>query len=134
MAPSPWERPPTHLQTRLGIAIALTLVVILLLLLLQVVLPWLLLGVGACGLLGLWQRHRQHQRVLYDIFYDYLRHHQGRLSVLEFAMAAQIPGPQARRFLDARAQDFFAQFEPTDYGDVIYTFVVSQGGTSPRRD
>ena len=89
-------------------------------------LPWLLVGAVALVGLGLWQRHRQYQRVLYGIFYDHLRYHQGRLSVLEFAMAAQIPGPQARRFLDARAQDFFAQFEPTDHGDVIYTFIVPQ--------
>ena len=74
----------------------------------------------------LWQRQRHHQQLLYAIFYDHLRQNQGRLSVLEFAMAAQIPGPTARSFLDARAQDFFAQFEPTSYGDVIYTFELPQ--------
>jgi hypothetical protein len=125
---SPYRPSPSaHLPARLGIAIALALIGTALLLLLQVLLPWLLVGVGALVGLGLWYRHSKRQRLLYSIFYDQLRHHQGRLSVLEFAMAAQIPGPQARRFLDARAQDFFAQFEPTDHGDVIYTFARPQG-------
>lgn len=129
MVPFPRD-PSARLQARLGIAIALAITGALLLLLLQLLLPWLLLGAAVLGGLGLWQRQHQQQQLLYAIFYDHLRHNQGRLSVLEFAMAAQIPGPQARSFLDARARDFLAQFEPTHYGDVVYTFDLPEQPSS----
>jgi hypothetical protein len=37
-------------------------------------------------------------------------------------MAAHVTGQQARAFLDARARDFWADFEPTPQGDVLYRF------------
>ena len=40
----------------------------------------------------------------------------------EVLMAKHNSTFQLRRGLDARAKDFFADFEPTVYGDVLYTF------------
>jgi len=106
------------LSLGLGAAIACLLFVWLITLLLH----WLLLlagiGVGGYG----WRRQRQFQQRLYTCFYDCLQRHQGQISVLDFAIAAQITGPQAREFLDARAKDFFADFEPMTSGDILYSF------------
>ena len=115
-----------HFNTRLGLGLMAALAVLLLLLLLKLLLPWLLVLGLLCGIWYAWQRQRQFQRQLYQCFYECLRANQGRISVLDFAMAAHITGPQARAFLDARAQDFFAEFEPTAQGDILYTFGALQ--------
>ena len=111
-----------HITLRLGLGLAVAIAGLLLIWLLKLLLPWLLLL--ATGIAGWyrWQRHRDFQRRLYSCFYDCLPSYQGRISALDFAMAAHITGSQARKFLDARAQDFFADFEPTNYGDILYTF------------
>jgi hypothetical protein len=57
--------------------------------------------------------------------------HRGRLSVLDFAIAAQITGREARQFLDQRAKEFWGDFEPTSAGDVLYTFPSRQMATDP---
>lgn len=111
-----------HFHTRLGIGVVAAIALLLAILILKLLLPWLilltLLWVGHY----LWQRHRNFEKRLYDCFYECLKAQQGRISALDFAMKAQITGPQARSFLDARAKDFFGDFEPTNYGDVLYTF------------
>jgi hypothetical protein len=94
-------------------------------------LPWLLAIATLTGGAYFWRRQRALQVRLYTGFYQCLQMHQGRISVLDFAMAAHIPGPQARAFLDARARDFFADFEATAYGDVLYTFWRSPDSSVP---
>jgi hypothetical protein len=117
--------------TRLAIAIGAGGVVCLLGWLLHQLLPWLLL-LGLIGVgLWLWQRHRQQQQYLHTVFYDYLQASQGEVSALEFAMAAHVTGQQARAFLDARARDFWADFEPTPQGDVLYRFPMRFPMRSP---
>lgn len=115
-----------HFNTRLGIGLVVALAVLLLVLLLKLLLPWLLVLAALGGAWGYWRRRRQFEQQLYRCFYDCLRMNQGRISVLEFAMAAHITGPQARAFLDDRARDFFAEFEPSASGDVLYTFQFLQ--------
>jgi len=111
-------------QLNLGLSLGLGAAIAFLLLvwLIKLLLPWLLLlgaiGVGYYG----WRRQRQFQQRLYTCFYDCLQRHQGKISALDFAIAARITGPQAREFLDARAKDFFADFEPSSSGDILYTF------------
>ena len=120
----PLTRPPNtpDWSTRLALAVTAGAMVLAVGWLLQVLLPWLLLlGAIAIGGWG-WQRYQQRQQYLYAVFYDALQVSHGRLSALEFAMAAQLPGPQARAFLDARAREFWAEFEPPPQGDVLYTF------------
>lgn len=116
----------SDLETRIGLAAGGAIALFLLLLLIKLLLPWLLLAGGlAIGLWG-WHRYQRYQQMLHQLFYEQIQAHQGRISVLEFAMAAQLTGPQARSFLDARARDFFADFEPTEAGDVLYTFRLSE--------
>lgn len=111
-----------RLNFRLSLGLGAAIACLLFILLIKLLLPWLMLlaGVGALGY-G-WRRHRQFQQRLYRCFYHCLEKSQGKISVLDFAITAHITGPQARAFLDARAQDFFAEFEPTAYGDILYTF------------
>ncbi len=111
-----------HFNTRLWLGVLAAIAVLLLLFLLKLLLPWLLVA-GAIGTgLFLWQRQRQFQQRLYQCFYDCLRSQHGRISALDFAMAAQITGPEARAFLDARARDFCGEFEALPHGDILYTF------------
>lgn len=96
---------------------ALVLVVIV-----QILLPWLVLA-ALIGV-GFWlkQRQRTEQHALHRLFYEMLKANCGKVSVLDFAIAADLTGPQARAFLDARAREFYANFEPTEHGDILYTF------------
>lgn len=119
-----------HFNTRLGLGLIAAIAVLLLLLLLKLLLPWLLVVAGVCAVGYYWQRYRQFQRRLYQCFYACVQANQGRISVLDFAMAADITGPQARAFLDARARDFFAEFEPMAHGDIVYTFKTFQHSLS----
>ena len=107
---------------RLGLGLATAIAVLLLIWLIKLLLPWLLLLAGGIASWYRWQRHRDFQQRLYTCFYSCLQTHEGSISALDFAMAAHITGSQARGFLDARAKDFFADFEPTDHGDIRYTF------------
>jgi hypothetical protein len=95
-------------------------------LIVRLLLPWLV-GAGLAGVgIWFWHRHQTQRRALHLLFYEQLEARQGRISVLEFAMASGLTGSEARAFLDARAREFFANFEPTDAGDVLYTFPASK--------
>ncbi len=94
--------------------------------LLQALLPLLQLAVPLVVGGWFWQRHRHQRRdqqqVLDSLFYDLLQTHQGRVTVLDFALTARIPAIAAQRYLDQQAREFAAQFEVSDQGDVIYLF------------
>lgn len=82
-----------------------------------------------------WQRyrkvHRRQQKHLHTVFYHLLQAHYGRMTLLDFAMAAAIPAIAARRYLDSRAKEFAARFEVTEQGDVVYVFSSLQLSQSP---
>ncbi len=120
-----------HLNLRLGLGIGVAIALLLLIWLIKLLLPWLLLLSGLAAWGYGWHRHQQFQQRLYRCFYCCLEQNRGKVSALDFAIAAHITGPQARTFLDARARDFFADFEPTDYGDVVYTFRTQSPITMP---
>lgn len=89
---------------------------------------WPLLRVALPLLLGgwLWHQYQQVQgsqrHTLNGIFYQLLQTYNGRITVLDFAMATRLSAIAARHYLDDRAKEFFAHFEVTDQGDVIYVF------------
>jgi hypothetical protein len=122
-----------HLNLRLGLGIGVAIALLLLIWLIKLLLPWFLLLSGVAALGYGWHHHQQFQQRLYRCFYVCLEQNQGKVRALDFAIAAHITGPQARAFLDARAKDFFADFEPTDYGDVVYTFRTQAPMTMPRQ-
>jgi hypothetical protein len=121
------------LENQLLRAIALICSALVLLVILQFLLPWLMLA----GLVGagvwLWRRQQRQQQALHQLFYQQIRASGGRISVLDFAIAASLTGPQARTFLDARAREFYADFEPMEQGDILYTF-YSPGMQAGRGD
>jgi len=46
----------------------------------------------------------------------------GRITVLQLAMEAQLSGEQAKQYLDQKAKEFNATFEPSDKGNISYLF------------
>lgn len=123
----PWPHrstPLSTLESRLALGLVLAVAVVLLVMVLRLLLPWLVLGAVAAGAVLLWRRRQTEEQARYRLFYDLIDRHQGRLTVFTFARAANLSGQAARTFLDARAKEFFANFEPTDSGDVLYHFPV----------
>lgn len=118
------------LEGRVRLTLTVCLLLLVIVLLLRLLLPLLLVG-GLVSLgYSLWRRtdrtRRQRQIALNQVFYTLLQAQQGRISVLDFAMQAQLSGPQARTYLDAQARAFSAQFEPTPQGDILYIFSLGQ--------
>jgi hypothetical protein len=108
-------------------------VTILSILVLRLLLPWLVIAGLAGAVLWLWRRQKAREYALHQVFYAELAANGGRISVLDFAIAAQITGSEARQFLDQRAKEFWGDFEPTAAGDVLYTFPAPQP-RSPRTE
>jgi hypothetical protein len=73
-----------------------------------------------------WRSHqrtqKKHRERLNTIFYELLQDHDGKMTVLDFAMTAQLSASEARQFLNDRAKEFSAHFEVSEQGDVIYRF------------
>lgn len=118
----PFHNPGAGLEYRLLMALIMAGAALTTVLLIQLLLPWLVVGGLGGGAIWLWRRRRAREMALHQVFYAQLAAHQGRLSVLDFAIAAQITGSEARQFLDQRAEEFWGDFEPTPTGDVLYTF------------
>lgn len=57
-----------------------------------------------------------------QIFVQLLQSHEGDLSVVQFAAAAQIPIEQAKAFLDQKAKVLNASFDVKESGAIIYRF------------
>jgi hypothetical protein len=93
---------------------------------LRVLLPSLRVVVPILVGWWLWRRFRSRQQgqqeALNAIFYQLIQEHQGRITVLDFAMSTKLPAIAAREFLDARAKEFSAHFEVTEQGDTFYVF------------
>ncbi|MBD0337381.1 MAG: hypothetical protein ICV62_17985 [Cyanobacteria bacterium Co-bin13] len=89
--------------------------------------------VGGTGLAwGLYFHQRNAERLrqqaeveqLQKLFYDLVQRQQGRLTVLQFAAAANLSGTAAKQYLDERAKEFGADFTSEAAGEVTYHFPV----------
>lgn len=134
------SRSDLEIKSRLVLGLGLlSLVVVLLLKLLLPVLVIAGLGAGGYWLWRQWKQQQQQQQRrqarLDAKFYQLLRQQQGHISVLDFAMYAQIHGAAAQDYLNAQAQAFLAHFETTARGDIIYVFnlVAMQGNSGGHR-
>lgn len=90
----------------------------------------LLVGVPVTGW-GVWILRglaRKQQKEISDrlntTFYKMVKENNGQLTVLRFAMEAQLPGKEARQYLDEKAREFQASFDVTENGDVTYRFYL----------
>ena len=61
---------------------------------------------------------------LQSMFYRMIAENQGRITVLGFAMQAQLPAATAREFLDDQAKQFNANFKVNEDGAVSYQFDI----------
>jgi len=87
---------------------------------------WLIVFGVLSALGGLWkyyeQKQQERQEWLNVIFYQTLQKHQGKITTLDLAIAANITGVEAQEFLQQRAQEFGAEFDVTDAGGILYCF------------
>lgn len=74
----------------------------------------------------LWGLRRRNEKLLRDrldsTFYQMLKADNGRITVLQLAMEAQLSGEQAKQYLDQKAKEFNATFETSDQGNISYLF------------
>lgn len=90
----------------------------------------LLFGIPAVGWGAWWARglHRQAKQEMRDrlnaTFYKLVKENNGQLTVLRLAMEAQLPGKEAKEYLDEKAKEFQASFDVTENGDIIYRFHI----------
>lgn len=57
-----------------------------------------------------------------NIFFDLVKKNQGSITVMEFAMAANLSGTDAKKILEKFAVEFDATFEVTEEGHILYLF------------
>lgn len=73
-----------------------------------------------------WRWYRRHQKNklahLDAVFYRLIRENQGRITALDLAMNAKLPGGEVQQYLDGRAKEFVAEFEVTEQGGIVYCF------------
>jgi len=61
---------------------------------------------------------------LQAIFFQLAKETDGCMSVMQFSMAANLPGDKAKAFLDERAEEFSANFEVDEQGGIFYRFPI----------
>jgi hypothetical protein len=82
-----------------------------------------LTGWGALIFRGVGQQaKKQASDRLQSIFYRLIQQTNGQITVMHFAIEAQLPGKEAKQYLDQKAKEFQAAFEVTENGDVTYRF------------
>ena len=78
---------------------------------------------GAWLVWGLYRQREQEKRDrLQATFYRLLQENNGSVTILSFAMAANLPGEAAKVYLDAKAREFGAIFDVSDQGSLTYQF------------
>jgi hypothetical protein len=76
------------------------------------------------GLRRDWQKEEGDR--LRQIFYRTAQANDGCFSAMQFAMAANLTGDAAKRYLDERATEFEASFEVDEQGGIFYRFPLRQ--------
>ncbi|MDF5720205.1 MAG: hypothetical protein PUP91_06890 [Rhizonema sp. PD37] len=90
----------------------------------------------ACLLFGLpitgagswlaWSLHQQGRREiqqrLQSVFHQQLKLDQGKITVMQFALEAQLTAGIAKQYLDEKAKEFDATFNVSEDGEIYYCF------------
>ncbi len=80
-------------------------------------------GAGSCLA---WSLHRQGrievQQRLQSIFHQQLKLEQGKITVMQFALEAQLTAGIAKQYLDEKAKEFDATFNVSEDGEIYYCF------------
>ncbi|MGL5061665.1 MAG: hypothetical protein ACRC62_16975 [Microcoleus sp.] len=61
-----------------------------------------------------------------EVFYRLIQENQGRVTALDLAMNAKLPGEKTQQYLDDRAKEFAADFEVTEQGGILYYFQIAK--------
>jgi hypothetical protein len=69
---------------------------------------------------------KDHQKKISDrlrtTFYRLVKEGNGQITILRFAMEAELSGEEARQYLDQKAKEFNGTFDALDQGDIAYRF------------
>jgi large subunit ribosomal protein L7/L12 len=80
-------------------------------------------GAGGWLVWSLQQQSRQEtQHRLQSIFHQLLKQSQGKITVMQFALEAQLTADVAKQYLDERAKEFSADFNVGEDGEIYYCF------------
>ena len=95
-------------------------------------------AIGAMALLSVWSvtgilliragkrtERRNVEKKLHTTFFSLLKQNEGRITPLAFAAESGLNGADARKFLDARSEEFNGCFDVDQAGGVVYRFAVS---------
>ncbi|MGI0494353.1 hypothetical protein ACN4EG_21425 [Alkalinema pantanalense CENA528] len=110
------------------VAVAVLLLVFLPLLILFGLLPVALGGVM------LFASDRAKKEAIRDTFFQLLKAKKGRITLVEFARAAELEPVIARQYLDRWARECNADFDVTEAGEIQYVFVYEAPGSLPGGD
>lgn len=97
-------------------------------------LGWMTLGLPLVGIGSwrTWQVSKQEQREkhnrLQSAFYQLLQESNGQITVLDFAMATEVPAQEAKEYLDEKAKEFDAYFLVTEANGICYQFEIRKLG------
>ncbi|AFZ20675.1 hypothetical protein [Allocoleopsis franciscana] len=61
---------------------------------------------------------------LHSTFYRLLQQGNGQITVMRFAMEANLPAATAKQYLDEKAKEFDADFGVSEAGGIFYDFIL----------
>jgi large subunit ribosomal protein L7/L12 len=70
------------------------------------------------------QRQQEASDRLHSTFYRLLQQGNGQITVMRFAMEAQLPATAAQQYLDEKAKEFDADFGVSEEGGIFYYFIL----------
>jgi len=108
-------------------ALILIIPIALAIVLLFKVWPVLLALVILGGSVSIWQRYQWQKwsRQLDPIFHQLIQENRGCLTVLDLSMKANLSGTAAKRYLDAKAEEFGAQVRDWEDKGRVYYFITA---------
>jgi len=89
---------------------------------------WTIAATAGLGwALKLYQQQEKNKLAHLDaVFYRLIQENQGRVTALDLAMNAKLPGEKTQHYLDERAKEFAADFEVTEQGGILYYFQTAK--------
>ncbi len=77
-------------------------------------------------LINLFSGSKDTDNEIRTIFFNLIQKNQGSITVMEFAMATNLSGTDAKKVLEKFAVEFDATFEVTEQGHIVYLFPVRE--------
>ena len=57
-----------------------------------------------------------------NLFFRLVKEGEGRITLMRFAMEAQLSGEEAKQFLAQKVKEFDGNFDVSEQGDIAYRF------------